>query len=155
MTAPDAADAPVAAGRLIALVLALPVAVWAADDPSLWGDGLNVPAVLALVAALTAPPVLAIGAAALWLRCRGRSQTLRVVLRIVLLVSQAGWAAFSAVIIFAYSEFGGVTVGWGLIAMSFTVALGLLALAWWTEDRLAARSGRARWRRFPAAGTGT
>lgn len=140
----DTGDATIALARLISLALALLSLVWAAMGRPFWADGVDVPAALAWVAALTFPLVLAIGSAALWLRGRRRSRTLWLGWRILLLLSQTGWAAFCAGAGFSLSDIEiGEPVGWGLAVLTFAIALGLLVLAWWIEDRLATRSGKS------------
>lgn len=133
----DTGDATIALARLISLALALLSLVWLATDRPFWSDGVNVPVVPPAVAALTTVLVGAACAVAVWLRGRARLRSVLVVLRTALLVAQAAWATFSAAIIFAYSEFGGATLGWGVMALAWAVALGILVASWWLEDRLA------------------
>ncbi len=123
----------IAPARWVAVVLALLVGVLGVyDGQPFWVDGVNVPVAIAGVVLFTAPPVLAASAVGVWLGRRGRGRALR----FVLLLGQASWAAIVAGAVYGVGEIT-KSQGWGLAVLTYAVALGLLAGAWWAEDRLA------------------
>lgn len=145
MAAPGSVSGPV--GRLgvwraSAVALALLTGVWAAVDADMpfWVAGVHVAAVLGVVAAMTAVPVVVVGAVALALRRRGRAAALR----IALVFGQAGWAAFVAGLAFSLSDLAiDQPAGWGLAVLTYGVGLAVVAAAWWSEDALSRRGRRA------------
>jgi hypothetical protein len=137
-TAGSAEDVRVSPVRAVAVALGLLVGVFGVyDRQPFWLDGANVPLVLAAVVLFTAPPIFAASAVCVWLRRRGRGRALG----FVLLFVQAGWAAYVAGAVYSVSDITR-SEGWGLAVLTYAVAVGLLAVTWWGEDRLATRARR-------------